>query len=112
MNDDMNTNTKIGTISLWASILGIVVPIFIAFLVRVFVKGNDEPYYMLCCLLFAGVELVALVTGIIARRSPLGKAGLSVSAVCIAVTVLAVLWFTPVRRVEHRPMEQTEESQP
>ena len=110
-----NNNTRIGTISLWASILGIVVPIFIAFLVRIFVDGNDEPYYMLCCLFFAGVELVALVTGIIGRRSPSGKAGLSISAVCVVVTVLAIaffVFFTPVRMVEHAPLEQTDRSQP
>ena len=107
-----NNNTRIGTISLWASILGIVVPIFIAFLVRIFVDENDEPYYMLCCLLFAGVELVALATGIIGRRSPSGKAGLSISAVCVVVTVLAVLILMPVRRVEHAPVEQTDRSQP
>ena len=105
-------NSTIGTISLWASIAGIIVPILVALLVRMFVKGNDEPYYMLCCLLFAGVELVALVAGIIGRRSPSGKAGLSISAVCIVITVLVILAFTPVKRVERAPVQQTERSQP
>lgn len=91
--------SKVGLVSLWASVCGVVVPILLAFLVRIFVKGNDEPYYILCCLLFAGGELVALVTGIIGRRSASGKAGLWISAVCLAVTVLAVLSLIP-RRIQ------------
>ena len=92
MNDDMNTNTntKIGAISLWASMGGIVILILITRLVPIFVKGNDVYYMMLCYLLFAGVELVALVTGIIGWRSAAGKAGLGISAVCMVITAVAI----------------------
>ena len=76
-------NSTVGMISLWASILGIVVPVLIAFLVRIFVKENDDPYYTLCVLLFAGAELVALITGILGRHTLPGKAGLVISLVCI-----------------------------
>ena len=85
-----NADTKVGTISLWASIGGIVIPILIAFLVRLFVKVNDEPYYMLCILLFAAAEIIALVTGIIGRKSAAGKAGMGISLACIILTTLAV----------------------
>ena len=103
-----NADTKVGTISLWASILGIIVPILIAFLVRLFVKTNDELYYMLCILLFAGAELIALITGIIGRKSPAGKAGMGIALVCVLLTVLAIPVFS-VRQVEHRPNQQQPE---
>ncbi len=111
MSDD-NGGVKIGAISLWASILGIAVPIVIAFLVRVFVKANDQPYYMLCCLLFAGAELIALVTGIIGRKSSSGKAGMGISLACVLLTALAIPMFS-ARRVEQRPVPAgQEQSQP
>ena len=110
MND--NTNGKIGTVSLWASILGIVVPILIALLVHMFVKEDPRAYHKLCGLLFAGTQLVALVTGIIGRRSPSGKAGLGVSAVCIVV--IAVLLLLPGSDGPHAPTlpEPPQVSQP
>ncbi len=100
-----NGDARVGTISLWASILGIVVPVLIAFLVRLFVKTNDEPYYMLCFLLFAGAELIALITGIIGRRSAAGKAGMGIAIVCVVLTALAIPIFT-VRGVEQLPSQQ------
>ena len=92
MNEETN-GMKVGIISLWASIGGIVVPILVAFLVRLFVKVNDEPYYMLCILLFIGAELIALITGIIGRKSPAGKAGMGIALVCVVLTALAIPMF-------------------
>lgn len=103
MTEEVN-GSKIGAVSLWASILGIIVPILVAFLVRLFVKVNDEPYYILCCLLFVGAELIALVTGIIGRKSPSGKAGMGISLVCIILTALAIPLLT-VSKVESRPVQ-------
>ena len=100
-----NADNKVGAISLWASILGIVVPILIAFLVRLFVKTNDETYYMLCILLFVGAEMIALITGIIGRKSLAGKAGIGISLVCVLLTALAIPMFT-ARPSEHRPDRQ------
>jgi ABC-type iron transport system FetAB permease component len=94
---------KIGTLSLWASILGIVIPILIAFLVRILVKVNDEQYYMLCILLFAGLELIAFITGFIGRKSPAGKAGMSISLVCTVLVVLALPMFVVQKTVDYRP---------
>lgn len=111
MNEETD-RAKVGTISLWASIGGIVVPILIALLVRLLVKTNDEPYYMLCFLLFAGGELIALITGIIGRKSPAGKAGMGISLVCIVLIALAIPLFSR-RPVEHRPAQiESEPSQP
>lgn len=108
MNDETN-GTKMGTISLCASIGGIVVPILVAFLVRLFVKVNDEPYFLLCILLFVGAELIALITGIIGRKSPAGKAGMGISLVCVLLTVLAIPMFMVSpggdRPEQHRPTE-------
>jgi hypothetical protein len=104
MNDD--ADNKIGTISLWASILGIVVPILIAFLVGLFVKVNDEPYYMLCILLFAGAELIALITGIIGRKAVAGKAGLSIALVCVLLTVLAIPFIFVQNAAPTQPSDQ------
>ena len=88
--DEETDKATIGTISLWTGMGGIVAPILIAFLVHFCVKLNVAPYYMLCVLLFAGAELIALVTGIIGRKSPAGKAGLGISLVCIALVALAI----------------------
>jgi len=103
MTEEMN-ESKVGTVSLWASILGIIIPILVAFLVRLFVKVNDEPYYILCCLLFVGAELIALVTGIIGRKTASGKAGMGISLVCIILTALAIPLLT-VGKVESRPVQ-------
>jgi hypothetical protein len=100
-----NGGTKVGAVSLWAGVGGIIVPILIAILGRLFMKTNDEQYNILCLLLFAGAEWIALVTGIIGRRSAYGKAGLCISSVCVVATVLAVGLFLPVvRRVEGQPV--------
>ena len=108
MNEESD-RSKVGTISLWASILGILIPILIAFLVRLLVKVNDEPYYILCCLLFAGAELIALITGIISRRTPSGKAGMGISLVCIILTALAVPYFC-VERPVHAPQQSQQDT--
>ncbi|MCK4982193.1 MAG: hypothetical protein KAS17_04665 [Victivallaceae bacterium] len=90
----------VGKISLAIAVGGIVVPILIAFLVRIFVKTNNEPYYMLCCLLFAGLEVIGLITGIVGRRSACGKAGLIISAVCTVLAALAIPYFTCTNPIE------------
>ena len=119
--------TRVGIVSLWASILGIVLTIIVALLVRSFVNGDDEPYYMMCVLLFVGMEVIGLITGIVGRKSPAGKAGLGISLVCVVLTLLAIPIFMvrPVREasttgqsqgvVEERALpapEETEQSQP
>lgn len=94
MNEDLG-KSKIGSVSLWTGILGFVGPILIAFLVHSFAKTNPAPYYLLSFLLFMGLELVALITGIIGRKSPCGLAGMIISIVCTALTVLTMLLAVP-----------------
>ncbi len=94
MNEDLG-KSKIGCVSLWTGSLGIVGPILLAFLVHSFAKTNPAPYYLLSILLFMGLELVALITGIIGRKSPCGLAGLIISIVCTTLTVLAMLLAVP-----------------
>jgi len=99
-----NGASKIGRISLWAGVLGVIVPVVIALVVRAVAGEGAETYYLFCFLLFAGAELTALVTGIVGRKSPYGKAGLGISCACIVVTALAIPAFT-VRRGEPVPTE-------
>jgi len=112
MND--SGNSKVGTISLRASIAGIVVPVLVAFLVLIFAKRNPSPYFTLCAVLFAGLELVALVTGAIARREPSGRAGLVISALCIIVTGGAAFFFSgsPAPPEQETPVADIEQPQP
>jgi hypothetical protein len=106
-------NTRVGTISMWASISGIVVPIIIALLVRVFVRADHGTYHILCVFLFVGCELVAFVTGLIGRRSVSGKAGLSISIICIVLTLLFATVFGRLpQRGGRGSSERPETSQP
>ena len=100
-----NADVKVGAVSLWASILGIVAPILIALLVQLWVKTNDEPYYRLCLLLFAGTELIALVTGIFGRKSTAGRAGLGIALACVALTAVAIPMLT-FSQVNERSSQQ------
>lgn len=111
MSED--ADAKVGAISLWASILGIVVPILIAFLVHLFVKTNDGTYYTLCSLLFVGAELIALVTGIIGRKSAAGKGGLGIALVCVLLIALSIPMFVvrPVAVVKQPDQQQPVRSQ-
>lgn len=113
MNEEA-VGAKVGVVSLWASILGIVVPILIAVLVLFFARANHVPLYQLCLILAAGTELIALITGIIGRKSLAGKAGMWVSLVLIVTSALAVflLSATPHQPVEDGPQVAPERSQP
>ena len=92
-----NSESKLGVTSFRLSILGVLVPVVVAFLSNIFVEGDLKPYYILCFLLFAGFEFIALISGVIGRSSPAGKAGLGISSVFIALGILAVwtILFAP-----------------
>ncbi len=74
----------IGTVILWlcftlfAGLTGIVIPI------SIFV------------LLFIGLEIIAFVTGIVAWRSPYGKAGFGVSVSLLLLTTLVMTFSVPL----------------
>ncbi|MCX7008289.1 MAG: hypothetical protein NTY53_13755, partial [Kiritimatiellaeota bacterium] len=95
MNEE-NGRSSVGIISLVCSMLGIVLPIVLGFLAYRFGGQVVWPYFLLCILLFIGLELIALITGIIGRKSPAGKAGMIVSIVCATLTLLAIILVIPL----------------
>jgi len=102
MNEE-SEKSMIGIVSLLTGILGIVLPILCAFLVYLFAKENSGYYNLLCILLFIGLELVALITGIIGRKSPCGKAGMIIAIVCEVLLALLILLALPVLWLTKRP---------
>ena len=87
MDNDRKNN--LGKISLCLAIVGIIGPMFAGLCLRLFPGIIPLPIYVL---LFVGLEVTALVTGIVAWCSPYGKAGLGVS-VCL---LLVMTFFVPV----------------
>lgn len=108
--EQINTNStsNIGRMSLILAIGGVVLPIFVVLLLAIVEWLTDfDPPYMLCLLLFVALEIAALVTGIIGRRSACGKAGLTISAILLVLTAIGApflmissLESTGVRRTE------------
>jgi len=93
MNTDSKTN--IGKMSLVLAIGGVAAAIGLWLVMAVVESLTDfDPPYMLCFLLFVALEIAALVTGIISRRSASGKAGLTISAILLILTAIAVPFFT------------------
>ncbi len=81
---------KLGMLSLILAIGGVAIPIALALLL-VIIEWLTKlgPPYFLCVLLFVGLQIIALVTGIIGRQSPFGKAGMVVSATLLVLTAIA-----------------------
>lgn len=87
---DANSGHSIGKISLSMAIGGVAQAIGLSLVLAVAESLTQfDPPYMLCVLLFIAIEIAALVTGIIGRCSPCGKAGLSISAVLLILTAIA-----------------------
>ena len=102
--DQMNTNSKsnIGTMSLVLAIGGTVLSIAVALLLALIESlTNFMPPYTLCFVLFVALEIAALVTGIIGRRSACGKAGLIISAILLLLSSIVL----PASRVSWEPSE-------
>jgi len=101
----------VGVVSLLAAILGVVAAVLLLLAFMIFDTLTEaEPRYSLCLLVLLGVEVVALVTGLVGWRSAYGKAGLGVSLVLF----LAALFFVPTRQgrrvqsTEARPADSVE----
>ena len=92
----METQSKneVGKISLCAAIGGVVGPAALG-LLFVLVESLTEAQtpISLCVLLFVGLEVVALVTGIAGRASAYGKAGFGAAIVLLGLTT----FFIPAR---------------
>jgi len=86
---DNERKNNLGKISLCLAIAGIIGPMFIGLCLRLFPGIIPLPIYVL---LFVCLEITALVTGIVAWRSPYGKAGLGTSAFLL----LLMTFFVPV----------------
>lgn len=95
---DEDRGSRIGTVSLWASLVGLVAAV--AALLLAWLGGDGlRPYYVAGFFVFVGAEVIALIAGSIDRQSHAGRAGLRVSSVSLAVVGVALLFVTPVRRV-------------
>lgn len=88
---DKEERVGLGKLSLGLAIGGIIVPILIVIIGVFLEKGVGG----LALLLIGVSEVIALLLGIIARHNVFGKAGLIVSAVCIALVVLMILFLIP-----------------
>src|SRR5882757_938644 len=97
-----------GRISLWTSILGLVLPVLLAMVFTVLLERNilREPgtYYGLCLLLSGVLQLAALGCGLGARRTGAGKTGLFLSLASLLLLVLGMA-FT-VGSVRIAPVQQ------
>ncbi|MDP6959262.1 MAG: hypothetical protein QF645_10675 [Planctomycetota bacterium] len=94
------SNSKLGRISLISSLLGVVTPILVVFISKIFVEEGLKAYYgearfVLSVGLFFGFESIAFVCGLSGRSSPKGKVGLWISSLLLggtAISVLYVIW--------------------
>jgi hypothetical protein len=99
---------RLGHISLWTSIVGLVLPVLLAMVFAVLLEQNilREPgtYYGLCLLLGGVLELAAVGCGLGARRTADGKTGLFISLASLLLLVLVVALTMP--RVQMAPVQQ------
>jgi hypothetical protein len=86
--DDVRKN-NLAKISLFLAVVGIIGPACIGLCYKLLPGEIPFPVYVL---IFVCLELAALVTGIIAWRSPYGKAGLGVSVFLL----LLITFFIPL----------------
>jgi hypothetical protein len=90
-----NGRSSLGTVSLVCGIGGIALPILLG-LVGFFLHMNALLFFLLLFFLFVGLELAALVTGILARKTPTGKAGLVISSILVVLLLLVPLLLIPL----------------
>jgi len=103
-----NSTSNIGRMSLILAIGGVVLPILVALLLAIVEWLADfDPPYMLCVLLLVALEIAALVTGIIGRHSASGKAGLTISAILLVLTMIGAP-FIMISSVESTGGRMTE----
>ena len=89
---------RLGHISLWTSIVGLVLPVLLAMVFAVLLEQNilREPgtYYGLCLLLGGVLELAAVGCGLGARRTVAGMTGLFLSLASLLLLVLVLGFMT------------------
>jgi hypothetical protein len=91
-------NERQGRISLWTSIVGLVLPVLLAMVFAVLLERNilREPgiYYGLCLLLSGVLELAALMSGLATRRTVSGRTGLYISLASLLLLILVMAFTT------------------
>ena len=112
----METTGKnnLGKISLCLAIAGIIGTVFFGLCFTLFAGLTRIMIPIsIFVLLFIGLEITAFVTGIIAWRSPYGKAGFGVSVSMLLLTTFFVPVFETVTYEDNRsPVVETVESRP
>jgi hypothetical protein len=103
---ETESRNELGKVSLWAALAGVAGAATIALLfILLEALTEAEMPFSLCLLLFVGLEVIALVTGIVGWSCPYGKAGFGASLILLATTT----FFIPVsRRVEYGQSTQAE----
>ena len=111
--DDKNNTKIVALVSLCSAIGGIIIPLILYLIMMVFeMTTKSNMPYMLCFLLFAGLEIVALITGYFSRNVIFGKVGFYISIALIAVS----LFFIPTKTEKsyapsNSPQENTSKSE-
>jgi hypothetical protein len=108
--DKVNTNRRnnIGKLSLILAIGGVMLPIAVVLLLAIVESLTSfNPPYILCGFLFVALEIAALVSGIIGKRSAYGKAGLVISAILLVLTVIGspLLMISGFKTIDSRMIE-------
>ena len=89
-----NDHTSAGKASIVTSIIGIILPVCLAFLGLHFVPGGravtkeEVMVVLLCSTLFVILELVALGCAIVGRRTVVGKVGVVISGILLVISVI------------------------
>ena len=99
---------RLGGISLWTCLVGLVLPVLLAMVFAVLLERNilreAGTYYGLCLLLGGVLELAALGCGLGGRRTAAGKTGLFISIASLLLLVLVLGFVTPIVRIA--PVQQ------
>ena len=107
--------SRVGLVSLISAIAGCAVASALWILFWLMEeKMNMDPPYALCTLILIGLEIIALVTGMVGWRSPYGKAGVGTAVLLLMVVAfLLPVRFTSTTGVSPEPIEaSTQRVQP
>ncbi len=100
-----------GKESLWLAIAGLALPIVLALPLTLLERlTGTQLTYVVCGLLFLGLETAAVITGIIGRKSAYGKAGLALSVAFLVLTAFVAPMmgrYRPVRELGRTPQTRT-----
>jgi hypothetical protein len=103
---------RLGRISLWTSIVGLLLPVVLMMVFAVLLERNIlhewGKFHGLCLLLGGVLELAALGCGLGARRTAAGKGGLLIAVVSVVLLMLVTAIAVP--RVQMAPVQEQVET--